>query len=196
MARRRGGLTPKQEAFVREYLIDLNATQAARRAGYSERTARQAGAENLSKPVIQAAIQEGQRARKERTESDADRVVRELARLAYSDLRKLVDWGPDGVALKDSAEIPDDAAACVESVSQTTSLSGGSIKIKLHSKVSALGLLAKHLGLLKDPTPLEILLAALPPELGAAIRRALGGHVPAGPGPQGGDPAHAPHAPR
>lgn len=71
-------LTPKQARFVDEYLIDLNATQAAIRAGYSARTAQQAGAENLSKPVIQAAIQAKQADRAARVELTTDFVVNEL----------------------------------------------------------------------------------------------------------------------
>lgn len=71
-------LTPKQERFVLEYLVDLNATQAAIRAGYSERTARQTGAENLAKPVIAAAIQEAQAARAARVEITAEWVLRQL----------------------------------------------------------------------------------------------------------------------
>ncbi|WP_404298089.1 terminase small subunit [Halomonas sp.] len=67
--------TPKQQRFVDEYLIDLNATQAAIRAGYSEKTARQAGAENLSKPDIAAAIQASTQERSERTKIDADMVL-------------------------------------------------------------------------------------------------------------------------
>ena len=55
-------LTPKQNRFVEEYLIDLCATRAAVRAGYSEKTARQIGSENLSKPAIQEAIAEATRA--------------------------------------------------------------------------------------------------------------------------------------
>jgi phage terminase small subunit len=75
-------MTPKQEAFVREYLIDLNATQAAIRAGYSVKTAAEVGHENLRKPQIAAAIQAGMDARAERTEITADYVlsgIREVA---------------------------------------------------------------------------------------------------------------------
>ncbi len=71
-------LTPKQERFVQEFLLDLNATQAAIRAGYSKHTARQAGAENLSKPDISAAIQAAQADRAKRTKVDQDWVVRRL----------------------------------------------------------------------------------------------------------------------
>ena len=61
-------LTPREERFVGEYLIDLNATQAAIRSGYSAKSARQIGAENLSKPYIAAAIAEAQAERARRTE--------------------------------------------------------------------------------------------------------------------------------
>ena len=68
-------MTPKQERFVAEYIVDLCATKAARRAGYSEKTARFIGAENLSKPNIAAAIAAGQAARSERTEITQDYVL-------------------------------------------------------------------------------------------------------------------------
>lgn len=68
-------MTPKQQRFVDEYLIDLNATQAAIRAGYSEKTARQVGAENLSKPDIAAAIEAQAQERSQRTKIDADMVL-------------------------------------------------------------------------------------------------------------------------
>ena len=70
-------LTAKQEQFIQEYLIDFNATQAAERAGYSKKTARAIGAENLTKPEIQAAIQEQIQARVAHTEITADLVVQE-----------------------------------------------------------------------------------------------------------------------
>jgi phage terminase small subunit len=75
-------LTPKQAAFVQHYLTDLNATQAAIRAGYSAKTAQQMGAENLSKPVIAAAISGAMKARAERIELTQDDVVRGLHREA------------------------------------------------------------------------------------------------------------------
>lgn len=74
-------LTDKQEAFCEEYLIDLNATQAAKRAGYSEGTANQIGSENLAKPYIAERIAELQAARSKRVEIDADFVLNGLMRL-------------------------------------------------------------------------------------------------------------------
>lgn len=69
-------LTNKQRRFVEEYLVDLNATQAAIRAGYSERRASEIGSQNLRKPEIAAAIQEAMQARASRTEIDADYVLK------------------------------------------------------------------------------------------------------------------------
>lgn len=71
-------MTPKQQRFVDEYLIDLNATQAAIRAGYSEKTAGQIGEENLKKPEIAALVQAAMDARSERTEITADYVLQSI----------------------------------------------------------------------------------------------------------------------
>ena len=76
------GLTDKQRAFVAEYLVDLNATQAAIRAGYSPKTANQQGPENLVKPGIQVAIAAAQQARIKRTHIDQDYVMFRLQREA------------------------------------------------------------------------------------------------------------------
>lgn len=74
-------LTPKQEMFVLEYLKDLNATQAAIRAGYSQKTAQAIGAENLTKPLVKEAIDAAMAAREERTQIDADYVLRQAVKL-------------------------------------------------------------------------------------------------------------------
>lgn len=77
-------LTDKQEIFCKEYIIDFNATRAAEAAGYSKKTARFQGSENLSKPYIQCRIKELTADRNERTEITADRVVQELAKFAFN----------------------------------------------------------------------------------------------------------------
>lgn len=84
-------LTPKQARFVSEYLIDLNATQAAVRAGYSEKTAQQMGAENLSKPMVKAAIDSAIKSRTIETQIDANWVLRRLAAEADADVNDLYD---------------------------------------------------------------------------------------------------------
>lgn len=143
-------LTPKQQRFVEEYLVDLDASAAARRAGYSVRTAGQVGYQLLQKTSIAESISAAQLARSQRTQVTADRVVRELARIAFADVRALFQWGPDGVKLLKSADLTDDQAAAVESVAESVTQGGGSLKLKTHSKVAALQLLGKHLGMFVD----------------------------------------------
>ena len=82
--------SPRQEQFVAEYLVDLNATQAAIRAGYSEKTARQQGARLLSNVYIQAAIAQARQEQQQRTQVTADSVVKEAALIAFADARELV----------------------------------------------------------------------------------------------------------
>lgn len=85
------GLTPKQQRFVEEYLVDMNATQSAIRAGYSADTAGSIGHENLKKPEIQLALQEARRAQQERTAVTADMVLERIALIAFADTRELVE---------------------------------------------------------------------------------------------------------
>ena len=143
-------LTNKQRLFVAEYLVDFNATQAAIRAGYSEKTAGRIGQENLQKPVISAAIDEALEERLKALGVTSHRVLEELARLGFSDMRDYTEWGPRGVMLKDASELSEDAARAISEVSQTITAGGGSIKFKLHDKKGALELLGKHLKLFTE----------------------------------------------
>ena len=77
-------MTKKQKRFVEEYLIDLNATQAAIRAGYSPATAKEIGCENLTKPNISEAIAKAMAERSRRTGVNQDRVLQELAKIAFA----------------------------------------------------------------------------------------------------------------
>ncbi len=139
-------LTPKQARFVEEYLVDLNATQAAIRAGYSPRRASEFGYSLLQKNTVQAAIEAAQRARSARTGVTADRVVQEIARVAFSSLRDVMTWGPDGAQVRRDDEITSEAAAAIAEITETNA----GVKIKLHNKVAALDQLAKHVGLYHD----------------------------------------------
>lgn len=146
-------LTPKQQRFVEEYLVDLNATQAAIRAGYSERTANEQAARLLVKVGIQEAIQAGRQAQQRRTQITADATLREIARVAFSDIRKL--FRPDGT-LKLPHELDDETAAFVASIEtdesviqidESSKITTLTRKVKLWNKLDALGKLVKHLGL-------------------------------------------------
>jgi phage terminase small subunit len=144
-------LTPKQERFVGEYLKDLNATQAAIRAGYSLRFSEVFVPDLGRARRVATAISEAFKDRAERTRVEQDRVVLELARSAFSDMRQIASWGPDGITLKASHELRDDAAATVSVISETvTTTKGGEVrrtrKAKQYDKLKALELLGRHSG--------------------------------------------------
>lgn len=159
-------LEPRQQRFVDEYVIDFNGTQAAIRAGYSRKTASSIATENLRKPAIQAAIRDRMATISARCEVTAARVVRELAVVAFSDMRSFVEWGPGGVTLKAADGLSDEDARCVSEVSQTDSATGGSVKFKLHDKMKALTDLADRIGI--DQT----MMRRLYPDLDAEARKA------------------------
>ncbi len=109
------GLTVLEERFAMEYLIDGNATQAAIRSGLPSRKPLSAGTKMLHRPAVAAAIAAERQRRAERVRVSADRVLGEMARIAFSDIGAIAEWDEDGVTLKPKAEIgPHDRAAIVE----------------------------------------------------------------------------------
>lgn len=142
-------LTPKQKRFVEEYLVDLNATAAAKRAGYSAKNADKIGSELLGKTRVSAAIQAAMTDRQKRTEITQDMVLREVAKLAFFDIRKLSD--ENGKPLDVSKLDSNTAAALVGLDVQDITDSDGNFagfvkKYKMADKLKALELLGKHLG--------------------------------------------------
>jgi phage terminase small subunit len=156
-------LNAKQQAFVNEYLVDLNATQAAIRAGYSERSAHELGHRLLQKPEVAAAIEQAKQARVERTQITADRVLEELAAVAFSKLSDVASWDEDGeLVMVASSELEPAAIAALREVRSTTSTivfkDGGERTtvykaVKGHDKMRALELLGRHVGLFKEQSP-------------------------------------------
>lgn len=136
-------LTPKQQRFVEEYLVDLNATQAAIRAGYSKATAEQQGYRLLRNASVVAVIDAGKAKLKDAADFDAKRVMREVALIALADPRSVMTWGPKGVTLIDSKTLTRDQAVIVAEVAQTKD----GIRLKTHSKLDALEKLIRHMGL-------------------------------------------------
>ena len=147
-------LTEKQKRFVEEYLIDLNATQAAIRAGYSIKRAGEIGYQQLQKTTVSEAIALAMAERSKRTGVTQDRVVNELAKIAFAKMSDFVEWDENGVRFRDSGELSDEDAACVVEVSeQEMEFDWGkkrTKKIKLHDKVSALEKIGRHLGMFND----------------------------------------------
>jgi phage terminase small subunit len=140
-------LTAKQEAFVEEYLVDLNSTQAAIRAGYSKHTAKEIGCQNLTKLNVSMAIAEKMKARSARVQLEADTVLRQIKSILTSDIRNYLEYGPGHVALKPSSELTSEQAACIAEVSETVSQTGSSVRLKFHDKLKALDMASRHLGL-------------------------------------------------
>lgn len=151
-------LTAKQQRFVEEYLVDLNATQAAIRAGYSKRTAGSVGGENLQKPEIQAAISAAQAERSKRTEITADRVLTELARIGFANMQDYMRVGADGDPYLDFSGLTREQAAALVEVTVEDFKDGRGddardvrrVKFKLADKRAALVDIGKHLGMFKE----------------------------------------------
>ena len=106
-------LTPKQSLFVKEYLVDLNATQAAIRAGYSAKTASSIGEQLFRKIEIRAAVDSAMKKRVQKTEFNADRVLKEIERVATVDPISL--FNEDGT-MKQISDIPEDVRRAIASV--------------------------------------------------------------------------------
>mgnify|MGYP005759730791 CR=1 FL=1 len=140
-------MTKKQKRFIEEYLIDLNATQAAIRAGYSPDTAKSIGSENLTKPDITAQIARAMAERSRRTGVNADRVIMELAKIAFVNANDVID--PKTATIKEGA-LPEDTAAIQSVKVKTFGEDGLEREIKMADKLKALELLGKHLGMFRD----------------------------------------------
>jgi phage terminase small subunit len=154
-------LTPKQERFVQEYLKDLNATGAAKRAGYGEKGAHVAGSRLLKDRKVRAAVDAAQNKRAQRTQVTADRIIQELSAVAFSDLALAFDKGGQLLPLH---EMPDTARAALAGVDteelfegrgEERQLKGLGRKVRNWDKVRALELLMKHNGMLREKVELS-----------------------------------------
>lgn len=152
-------LTDKQQRFVDEYLIDLNATQAAIRAGYNKKTARQIAAQNLSKLNIQEEIEKQQKLQQRRTRITQDMVLRELAAIAFaksSDYAQIVEKElptENGgsvmgtvVQFTPTEELTEEQKKALQGIKEGKY----GIEVAQCDKVKALELLGRHLGMFKD----------------------------------------------
>ena len=175
-------MTPKQQRFVDEYLIDLNATQAAIRAGYSAKTAGQIGEENLRKPEIAAAVSEAKAKRAQETAVDAAWVLKRLAEEAVADLGDLM--AEDG-SLKPIHEWPliwrqglvagIEVEDLFEGRGEDREKIGRVHKVKLSDRIKRIELIGKHVGVQAFKDRLEVDVSEdLAAVLSKARERALG----------------------
>lgn len=148
-------LSPKQKLFVDEYLIDLNATQAAIRAGYSKKTAGWIGNQLLVKTHIAQAVQKAMEKRSCRTEITQDRVLQELAKLGFANMADYMSIGAGGAPVLDFSKLTRDQAAALVEVTVEDFVDGRGedardvrrVKFKLADKRAALVDMGKHLGM-------------------------------------------------
>lgn len=145
-------LSEKQQRFVEEYLIDLNATQAAIRAGYKKSEYTDTNANKLLENTrIKEAIDKAMAERSKRTGINQDRVIEELAKMAFINIADVLDL--DNARVKTDAT--DEDLACIQSIKIKPNEYGTEREIKLYDKKSSLELLGKHLGMFKDKIELE-----------------------------------------
>jgi len=150
------GMTEKQKRFVEEYLIDLNATQAAIRAGFSVKTANEQGSRMLANVSIQTAISKAMAERSKRTGVNQDRIVLELAKIAFVNAGDVINM--DEATVKEDAATDDVAAIQSIRVKIFPTKDGDGIEreVKLEPKLKALELLGKHLGMWNDKLDVNV----------------------------------------
>ena len=148
-------MTDKQQMFIEEYMTDMNATQSAIRAGYSPKTAIQIGYELLNKPHIAEELSKRKAIRSRRLGISQERVVEELAKMAFSNLTDIID--PDTGMIRDDAS--EDDLAGLQSIKvkaiPTKMGSGVEREFKMNDKIRAVELLGKHLGMFGDKLKIE-----------------------------------------
>lgn len=174
-------LTEKQTLFVQEYLVDLNATKAALRAGYSDNSPSEIGSELLRKTSVKAAIRKELKKRARRLQISADKVLREYAIIGFSDIGHILDFTGDEIRLKPAKEIDLYARRAIKSFKvKTTSKGSGDDKetineseFQLWDKLSALDKISKHIGLYDGEITLDAILMLFPERIREAARKAI-----------------------
>ena len=142
----------QQKLFVAEFLIDLRSTRAAAAAGYTSGAAHRS---LLKQPQVRAAIAQAMERRMQRLRVSQDRVVEELAKLAFTNITDVVRFGSQGIQLKDQDDIPIDKQAAIKEINETRGPNGTTTKVVMHDKKGALVDLGKHLGIFKDRLQIE-----------------------------------------
>jgi len=189
MGRKAEKLTPRQLKFIDEYMIDLNATQAAIRAGYAKRSAHVMGVKTLEIPYVKAALKAAMAKQSARTHITADQVVKELAKVALSDIKDFVTIKDGNVQANSLDALQEGKSRVIKKLRARRAVRFGSdgeripeieYEYELYDKIKSLELLARHLGILNDKKEIsfgagtiEKILAVLPPALAESVRQKL-----------------------
>jgi len=139
----------RQKRFVEEYLIDLNEVRAYRAAGYraKKENTRQAAWTLLQNKRIRRAISQAMEERSRRTHITQDRVLKELARIGFSDVADVSTWNECGLNVKDSSTLDKDITAAISEVSVKFTEYGADVKVRMYPKHEALRSIGEHLGM-------------------------------------------------
>lgn len=182
-------LTPRQQRFVQEYLIDLNATAAYKRAGYkaNDNVARVQSCRLLVRPNIKQAISAAQASLARQAEVKAANVLNEISHIAFSDIGDVLDFSGDELRLRSPRTITSAARRAIQSVKVRRAMERQGeesvpveiIEYRLWPKLDALDKLGQHLGLWKE-LDLERILADIPEPTNSQLRAALGLALPSG----------------
>ena len=147
-------LTPKQDAFALAFIETGNASEAYRQSydasAMNDNTVGKAAHELLKNPKVAARIEELRAEHRERHKVTVDRIVEELALIAFSDPGDFYEWDASKVSLRPKANLTPEQRRCIAELSQTVTEAGGTLRLKLHSKPDALEKLGRHLGMFKD----------------------------------------------
>lgn len=179
-------LTDLQKRFCEEYLIDLNGTEAAKRAGYKGKSAASQASRLLTNDKISQYISQLKASRAEKTQTDSERVLQELRSIGFSNIKKVASWDAEGaMTVVPSEEMPDEVAASIESIKmekitlftktnkaynedgeredEVEETIKTTLTVKLHKKNPALLLIMRHIGMLgeKDEEENPVLKKAL-----------------------------------
>lgn len=146
-------LTDKELLFIKYYPISYNGTKSAIKAGYSKKTARQIATNLLSKVYIQKEIKKSLNKITDKLELTQEKVIQELMKVGFSDVKNYIDIGPKGIKIKELKDIDTKALGAA-----SMKISKGSLNIdfKLHNKEKALELLGRHLGTFNEGNKFEV----------------------------------------
>ena len=150
-----GDLTPKQARFCKEYMIDLNATQSANRAGYSKKTAEEQGCRLLKNVKIQKRLSKLRASWMEKYEITEERIMTELSILGFVNPADLFNSSGRYVNIKDLKDLPPEATRAITGITVTHGMDGTKYSYRFGGKTKALELMLRRYGLLTDKLILE-----------------------------------------
>lgn len=150
-------MNPRHRLFAEKFVIKPNIADAYLAAGFTAKNRKIAssnGSKLLAREDVQVYIQELQDRRSQRLEITADRVLQEVARVAFATIGDVTEWENNQMKVKDSRDINEDVMAAIAEVSETRAKGSVTLAVKMHAKTKALGQLMKYLGIDIDPNQL------------------------------------------